>query len=205
MTLLLLPLAWLIVLVVNVAPAFMPPTWAVLATFHLATPELPLLPLTIGGAAASALGRSRLALLSRTASKLLPPRDVRNAAALGALFERHQRLGVLLLFAYCLGPLPSNWLFIGAGLARIRLRVVTLAFFVSRALADTFWVWGVGRASASLATTFERYLTSWQAILLQLTAIAAVVLLLRLPWTSWLPAVDATVEEAPPPSAQRTR
>ncbi|MBX7111654.1 MAG: hypothetical protein K1X87_07385 [Dehalococcoidia bacterium] len=197
MTLLLLPVAWLIVLVVNIAPAFMPPTWAVLATFHIATPELPLLPLTVGGAAASALGRSRLALLSRTTSRFLPAREARNAVALGALFERHQRLGLLLLFAYCLGPLPSNWLFIGAGLARIRLRVVAVTFFLSRALADTFWVWGAGRASASLATTFERYLTSWQAILLQLAAMATVVLLLRLPWTRWLPIETAETAEVP--------
>lgn len=188
MTLAFLALAWLIVLLVNILPAFMPPTWAVLATFHIARPELPLLPLTIGGAAMSALGRSRLALLSRAGGRILPERDRRNAEALGALFERHQRLGLAFLFAYCLGPLPSNALFIAAGLGRVRLGVVTVAFFLSRAVADTFWVWGAGRASGSLTKTFEDYLTSWQAIALQLLTIVVVILILRLPWTRWLAA-----------------
>jgi hypothetical protein len=178
--------AWLIVLVVNIAPAFMPPTWAVLATFHIARPEIPLLPLTIGGAAMSALGRSRLAVLSRAGGRLLPEHDRENAEALGAFFQRHQRVGLALLFLYCLGPLPSNALFIAAGLGRVRLGVVTVTFFLSRAIADSFWVWGVGRASGSLSRTFEQYLTSWQAILLQLATIAAVLLVLRLPWTRWL-------------------
>lgn len=188
MTALLLLAAWSIVFVVNIAPAFMPPTWAVLATFHIARPELPLLPLTIGGAAMSSLGRSRLALLSRAGGRFLPERDRQNAEALGALFQRHQRLGLVVLFGYCLGPLPSNALFIAAGLGRVRLTVVTATFFVSRAIADTFWVWGAGRASGSLTKTFEEYLTSWQAIVLQLATIAAVIVIIRLPWTRWLAA-----------------
>ncbi len=191
MTAVFLLAAWLIVLVVNIVPAFMPPTWAVLATFHIARPELPLLPLTVGGAAMSALGRSRLALLSRAGGRLLPERDRENAEALGALFQRHRRLGLAILFVYCLGPLPSNALFIAAGLGRVRLGVVTVTFFLSRALADSFWVWGVGRASGSLSKTFEQYLTSWQAILVQLATIAAFLLILRLPWTRWLASATA--------------
>jgi len=191
MTFLFLLAAWLIVLLVNIAPAFMPPTWAVLATFHIARPELPLLPLTVGGAAMSAFGRSRLALLSRAGGRLLPARDRRNAEALGALFERHQRLSLGILFAYCLGPLPSNALFIAAGLGRMRLGAVTATFFVARAIADTFWVWGAGRASGSLVKTFEDYLTSWQALVLQLATIAAVIVVMRLPWTRWLAAATS--------------
>ncbi len=188
MSLLLLPAAWLIVFLVNLAPAFMPPTWAVLATFHIATPELPLLPLTIGGAAMSAAGRTQLARLSRRAGRVLPETDRRNAEALGELFARHQRLGLVLLFGYCLGPLPSNALFMAAGLGRIRLRALALTFFVSRAIADTFWVWGAGRASHSLTTTFEQYVASWQAVLLQVVALALVIVVIRLPWTRWLQA-----------------
>jgi len=65
-------LAWAVALTINVVPAFMPPTWAVLVVFRGAF-HLPLLPLTIGGAAMSALGRAGLTLLSRHAGRRLPP------------------------------------------------------------------------------------------------------------------------------------
>src|SRR5438477_600461 len=55
-----LPAAWLTALIINLMPAFMPPTWSVLALFRITT-GAPLLPLTVGGAAASAAGRVALA------------------------------------------------------------------------------------------------------------------------------------------------
>jgi len=39
--------------------------------------------------------------------------------------------------------------------------------------------------------TFEDYLTSWQALVLQLATIAAVIVVMRLPWTRWLAAATS--------------
>src|SRR6185437_6851410 len=110
---------------------FMPPTWSVLAIFHVLN-QPPLLLLTVGGAAMSALGRVGLALLSRRFRRLLPDSDRRNAEALSGFVNRHRRWREAIVFGYCLGPFPSNALFIAAGVGRVPLRPVTLAFFLSR-------------------------------------------------------------------------
>src|SRR5215207_9681371 len=103
--LLVVVVTWLLVVPMNVVPAFMPPTWAVLAVVHL-TAGVPLLPLTIGGAAASALGRMLLALASRRLGRHLPETDRKNAESLGRFVNRHRRWREPIVFLYCLGPFP---------------------------------------------------------------------------------------------------
>ena len=51
-------MAWVAALLLNLLPAFAPPTWSILAIFHITT-GAPLLPLTIGGAAAHPLSSVR--------------------------------------------------------------------------------------------------------------------------------------------------
>jgi membrane protein YqaA with SNARE-associated domain len=177
--------AWLIALVINVVPAFMPPTWSVLAVFHILS-DVPLLPLTIGGAAASAAGRFCLAKLSTRLGNRLPETDRKNAEALGKFINKHKRWREAIVFFYCLAPLPSNPIFIAAGVGRVPLLPVTLAFFLSRCIADTFWVWTAGAVSDSLGDVFLNQVTSWQSIAIQVIAIAMVVMIFRLPWSRWL-------------------
>lgn len=176
--------AWGIALLINVVPAFMPPTWSVLAIFHV-TADPPLLLLTVGGAGASTLGRAGLTLLCRRFRGALPERDRHNAEALSGFLDRHRRWRDLIVFGYCLGPFPSNPLFIAAGVGRMPLLPIMLAFFISRAVADTVWVWTAGRVSDNLGGVFLNQLTSWQSIVAQVAAIAGIVLLLRLPWARW--------------------
>lgn len=178
--------AWALALGINFVPAFMPPTWAVLATFHVARPGIPLLALTVGGAAMSAVGRLVLALVSRRAGRAPPDGDRENAEALSDFLARHGRWSLVIAFAYCLGPFPSNPLFIAAGMGKMRLPTLGVVFFASRAIADTAWVWLAARASRSLGETFEGIFTSWQPLVLQLLALVAVVLIFRLPWARWL-------------------
>ncbi len=182
-------LAWAIVAAINVAPAFMPASWAVLALFRIRA-DPPLLPLTLGGALASTLGRLLLAVGSRRLAAYLPDRDRRNAEALGAFVNRNRARRELLVFLYCLGPFPSNPLFIAAGLGRIPLRPVALAFFLSRAVADTFWVWTADTVSTGLGDVFLRTFKSWYSLTAQIAALLAVVLVLRLPWARWLRVSD---------------
>lgn len=177
--------AWAIAFVINVIPAFMPPTWAVLAVFHVTT-DAPLLVLTIGGAFFSALGRMVLALAAGRLRNLLPDSDIENATALGAFVNRHRAWRLVIVFLYCLAPVPSNPIFIAAGVGRVPLLPVTVAFFLSRAIADTFWVWTAGAVSQNTAGVFKESLTSPPAIAFQVAALCLVVLVLRLPWARWL-------------------
>lgn len=185
--------AWGIALVINLVPAFMPPTWSVLAIFHVLS-RPPLLLLTAGGAAASALGRVGLALLSRRFRDLLPESDRRNAEALSGFVNRHHRWREAIVFGYCLGPFPSNAIFIAAGVGRMPLLPVTVAFFLSRAIADTLWVWAAGKVSANVGGLFVTQVTDWKAIAVQVAALVVVVLFFRLPWAKWL-GVEPTARE----------
>jgi membrane protein DedA with SNARE-associated domain len=177
-------LAWVIAFAINLAPAFAPPTWAVLAVFHVTT-DLPILALTIGGAAASAGGRLCLALGARRLRPWLPEKDRENAEALGDFVTRHRNWRVGIVFLYCLGPFPSNALFIAAGIGRVPLASVTVAFFASRCIADTLWVWLAGAVAGSLRGAVAHQYTNWQFIVLQVLMVAAVLAVLRLPWARW--------------------
>jgi membrane protein DedA with SNARE-associated domain len=177
--------AWGLVFVMNVVPAFMPPTWSVLAVLHIGH-HLPLLPLTIGGAAASTAGRTVLAWLSLHAGKHLPEKDRTNATALANAVEAHPRWQDVAVFGYCLGPFPSNSLFIAAGIGRLPLKRVAVIFFVSRAIGDTFWVWTATGIARSVGDVFTGALTSPRSIAVQIFSVALVVAACRLPWAKWL-------------------
>lgn len=177
--------AWGVALLINFVPAFMPPTWSVLAIFHV-TAHPPLLLLTVGGAAMSTVGRVGLARLSRRFRGVLPASDRTNAEALSAFVNRHRRWREAIVFGYCLGPFPSNALFVAAGVGRVPLMPVSIAFFLSRSIADTIWVWTAGHVSENVGGVFLHQLTDWKAVALQIVALIVVVLFFRLPWARWL-------------------
>src|SRR5579884_1573294 len=156
-------LGWAIALGINVVPAFMPPTWSVLAVFHIAF-NLPVLPLTIGGAAMSAVGRAGLTVLSRRAGRRLSASQRERVEALGAFINAHPRWREPLVFLLCLLPFPSNLLFITAGVGRLALLPVTIAFFLARSIADSLYVWTAGTLSRNIGGTFLEQITDWRAI-----------------------------------------
>ena len=190
-----LPVAWVLAVIINLVPAFMPPSWAMLSVFRIAS-GAPLLPLTLGGAAASAAGRVGLAWGSARLGNKLPANEKKNAKALGDFIRRHGRWGVVIVFVGCLGPLPSNALFIAAGLGKVALRPLVVAFFLSRVIADTFWVWSAGKVSESTGSLFREQLTSWPAIAIQVAGLLVVVGVMRLPWVKWLGAVPEEAADA---------
>ena len=61
--------AWALVFLMNAVTFPLPPAWMVLAAYHTTTPA-PLLPLTIGGSAAAALGRM---VFARLVGTFVPP------------------------------------------------------------------------------------------------------------------------------------
>lgn len=125
--------AWAVAFAINLVPYLMPPTWAVVAYFLIAF-QLPVWPLTIGCALASTGGRCGLYFLSaRWGRRLLSERHRANVSALGRwLNQRPGWRGVLDVLIYALGPIPSNELFISAGLSGARLWPVAVGFLPGR-------------------------------------------------------------------------
>jgi hypothetical protein len=156
----------------------------VLAFFYIRF-DLPLLPLTVGGAIVSGFGRLLLAKGVET-FKLRFVRDRGDLDELGRFLDERRRHAAVAVFVYALSPLPTNNLFIAAGLAGIHLGWVLAGFWTARILADTFWVWTTDRVFDSLASVFEGAFGSWVAITLQTAGLISVFLLFKLPWARWL-------------------
>lgn len=89
-------------------------------------------------------------------------------------------------FLYALGPLPTNHLFVAAGIVGVALFPMLAGFWLARALADTFWVWLTARSIRSLDAWFDLSAHGWLAVVVQLVGFVVLVLVLRLPWRRWL-------------------
>ncbi len=184
-TLLWLVAAWAAVFLANLAPAFAPTNWMILAFFRIVGGP-PFWPLTIGGAAAAASGRWSLGILARKGSRYLPRAERDNAEALVRWFERGGLARVAFIVVYTVGPFPSNLLFIAAGAGRARLAPIALLFFAGRAVSDTAWVWLATTTARKAADRLIDESTSWQSLVLQFASLVLVVALFRLPWAKWL-------------------
>jgi len=177
-------LAYGIALVINMIPAFMPSTWMVLAFFHIQF-DLPILPLTLGGALFSGFGRIVLARASSLYTRYVRKRDKELDEIKTYLDRRRNRVG-LAMFLYCLLPLPTNSLFVAAGMIEVSMVQAMIGFWAGRAIADTFYVWSTSKAFGSFGGVFEDYYQDWQAIALQLLWLAGALVLLVVPWPRWV-------------------
>jgi membrane protein YqaA with SNARE-associated domain len=124
------------VFLVNVIPAFMPPTWMLLSLFA-ALYGVPVLDLVVIGAVASTSGRYVLARASGPLGDRFLPRKQKKSIKYLKNFlsgEPWTTTG-LVSFLYSLSPLPSNTMFIVTGAARISLVPVLGGFFIGRLIS----------------------------------------------------------------------
>jgi hypothetical protein len=105
---------------------------------------------------------------------------------LGGFLDDHRRHVGLAVFLYALSPLPTNNLFIAAGMVQLSIASVLVGFIAGRLIADTFWVWVAHRAFRSFEGVFTRAFGDWTAILLQLGSLVSVLLIMQIPWGRWL-------------------
>jgi hypothetical protein len=175
--------AYAVVFVLNVVPAFMPATWMVVA-FFLIVYHPPFWPLCVGCALAATGGRCGLTLISRRWGwNLLSARQQQNVAALGNWLNGksgwRQALAVLI---YASGPIPSNQLFIAAGLARVKLRPIAAGFFAGRLVSYPFFAATAKGASAHFGSIFIKEWKDPKFIALELFSMAGVVVFARIDW-----------------------
>jgi uncharacterized membrane protein YdjX (TVP38/TMEM64 family) len=196
-----------IVFGINLLPALGPPTWAVLVFFRFRYPEIPLAALIVGGAAASASGRLVLAVAFRAFGTKLPPTRQESLQIVGRLIGESRR-GLLASFAlFAVAPFPSAQMFEAAGLARIHLRPVLVAFFAGRLVSYSIYVGTASAAHESLSRVFAKGLLSPEAIA---TAIIGLILLIAIVLIDWPSTIDRARnwwaakrgQPAPPPIRQ---
>ncbi|MDO8616468.1 MAG: hypothetical protein Q7T33_12155 [Dehalococcoidia bacterium] len=178
-----LALAYAVAFAVNLPPAFMPATWMVLAFFRIHF-GLPLLPLTIGGAFFSTLGRIVLARGSTMYKRRVMKRH-EELDEIGEYLDRRRNYVGVATFLYCLLPLPSNSLFIAAGLVEVNMVRVMIGFWLGRALSYTFYVWTADQVFANLRNVFQDFYSDWLGLTLEVFSLFGALLLLLLPWPRW--------------------
>lgn len=179
-----LALAYFIAFIINLVPAFMPPTFTVLA-FFLIRYHPPLLLLTIGGAATSTAGRLGLAILTqRFGRRLLSAQHQENLVQLGDWLAAKPHFIVFfatLAFAG-IGPIPSNQLFIAAGLTETRLTPILAGFCIGRVINYTALDILTMRAVNNLEGIFVGHLTNIGAVIFELLVLLSIIVFAQISW-----------------------
>lgn len=171
-----------LVLGLNIIPAFMPPTWTVLA-FFVTKYDLLLIPVVLIGASCATLGRVVLAGISRKYfRRILSADSQENYASIGDYLNRHRKLTIPLVIAYAFLPIPSNDVFIAAGLAKVKIKLLAGSFFVGRLISYTFWVSLTQRFSDNLVDIFSKHYTKAGSIVLEVVGLLLLYLFGKIAW-----------------------
>ena len=120
---------FLLLVGINASPVLMPPSWIVLASFHLIDPSLDVVLLAAVGATGAVIGRFVLKRVSRRFRRFAGAEQRENLDAIGAYLDRRRYGYVLTSFLFGATPLPSNMLFIAYGLMRARSLGIYVGFW----------------------------------------------------------------------------
>jgi hypothetical protein len=133
---------FIVIFVLNLLPAFAPPTWTAMSFIGLTIPSISFVSLAVVAATAATLGRITLAKLSRAIvrQRLLSEQTRCNVDAVRQGIEGRPVITFGTFLAYSFSPLPSNYLFIAYGLTSLPIAFLALPFFVGRLVSYAFWI-----------------------------------------------------------------
>ncbi len=178
-------LTFLFVFAFNLAPAFTPPTWMVLA-YIAVVHHPPRLMLAAVGATAATCGRMMLAWCSTSLlrHRLLARRTIENIDVVTEQVHRHERITASAMLFYAFSPLPSNQVFIAYGLLGLRLRTVALPFLLGRFVSYSFWIFTASEVSERIAVQSlrTRQFFGTYFVVGQVLTLMAVYLFTRIDW-----------------------
>lgn len=144
------------VFIVNVLPAFMPPTWVILAITKLKDPSADLIILTIVGAISSTAGRAVLSYYSSFFRRFFSEELEKRAKDIKEFFEKKKNELFVGTFLYSLSPFPSNMIFIANGITKSDPKPIFAGFFIGRLISYYTLV----AASSTIFSTAKAYLHS---------------------------------------------
>ena len=146
-------LLFIVVFVLNLMPAFAPPTWMAMSFIGLTIPSIDFILTAIVAATAATCGRVVLAKLSHVLvrQRLLSERTRHNVDAIRLGIEGRPVVTFGTFLSYSITPLPSNYLFIAYGLTSLPIVFLALPFFVGRLMSYGFWL----RTAASVGDRLD--------------------------------------------------
>ena len=175
-----------VVFLLNLIPAFAPPTWMVFSFLGFRFSGEIGWAFALVGALAATLGRALLARMSRVLirNRLLSERARANVDAIRSRLEGRPTLTFGMFLFYAFTPLPSNYLFIAYGLTTLRLALIAVPFFLGRFASYSFWIAG-GAAAARRLDVEESETLSYLGVYFiasQLALLALVYVFTRIDW-----------------------
>ena len=176
---------FLIVLGVNLLPAFGPPTWTLLVFARIHWHLNPVALVVLGGLGAM-LGRYLLAVTARRFRGHLSERLRGNLTATSDALLKRKSSVIATLALFAVSPLPSAQLFVAAGPLEFDLIPLTLAFFVGRLVSYSIYVGVATVAERQLGSVLGHLLGSPWSITIQVVLLAAVAVLPFINWKSIL-------------------
>ena len=124
---------FVLILILNVVPAFVPPTWTVLSLIYVMFPEyFSPLPLALVGCIASTLGRVVLSYVGTASRGIMGEKRKEGLSDLRNRIESRKWGGFVLSLAVALSPLPSNAYFIAIGVMKYQVIGVFAGFMLGR-------------------------------------------------------------------------
>jgi len=120
---------------INAAPLFMPPSWIVLSSFLALDPTLNILVLALVGATGATIGRFFLKRISHLFRRFIGKEKKSNLDIIGNFLNRRKFGYIITSFLFAATPLPSNMLFVAYGLMRAKSIGLYIGFWLGRVLS----------------------------------------------------------------------
>lgn len=179
-------IASIIIIIINVVPAFMPPTWTIVSFFYIKY-EASLWLLTLIAAMSSSFGRYLLAKTSEiSVPAIFSKETTKNMKFIGSKIKKGKLHSFLVALIWAISPVGSNPLFIAVGFAGTGLYPVLLGFFIGRLLSYFSLAYTVAVVVNNFQNMFTSELFSLKNILLNLVGFSIIFLYLGLDWQSFL-------------------
>jgi len=176
--------------IINVIPAFMPPTWIFLVFFSLKY-NLPVVLTIIIGIVFATLGRTALYYLShRYFLKFLPVKYRLNINYLGQFLNVRRDLSIPLFVIFSFLPLPSNQLFIAAGIAEYNLKILISCFVVGRLISYSFFIGSSHLIEDNFGQIFSSNFSNIGMFVTQIIGFITFYILMKIGWKSIIHKID---------------
>lgn len=177
-------LLFLAVFALNVAPAFAPPTWMLMSFFGFRYPDANPFLVALVAACGAAGGRSVLAYFAqRIANSRWVSQKMRDSLSVVAETVAHRRLASAATFLLiAVSPLPSNVLFMAYGLARARLLLLLVPFFLGRLFSYTLAFAGAAAVSRRYDVTLADGAALLYFVVVQIAWLLGLYVFTRVDW-----------------------
>lgn len=170
----------MLLVLVNVAPILMPPTWLILASFYLLDNSYSPVSLALIGATGATAGRALLLYGSVYFRRFMSDERKSSLDKIGN-YLKSKRLGFFAAsFLFAATPLPSNFLFISYGLMKAKTVQIYAGFWLGRAISYYVMI----SISKIVLTPFVQMFTQriWGIVLVDAITVAMLVFFACIDW-----------------------